>query len=112
VLENLLLKHIKDTHTSKDTEHILACYEAIGHCGSTNAVPFLRRILLNQGWNRFTGFGKLFHREGAATALAVMDTWEAKDILLEASKSKHQIIRQAFQKAMARIDVLRGHTYG
>jgi hypothetical protein len=109
VLENLLLKHIKETHTTKDPEHILACYEAIGHCGSNNAVPFLRRILLNQG---YTGFGKLYHREGAATALAVMDTWEAKDILLEASKSKHKVVRQAFQKAMARIDVLRGHTYG
>jgi hypothetical protein len=112
VVENLLLKHIKENHTSKDPKHILACYESIGHCGSSNSVPFLRRILLSQGWNRFTGFGKLLHREGAATALAVMDTWEAKDILLEASKSKHQIIRQAFQKAMARIDVMRGHTYG
>ena len=111
VLENLLLKHIKETHTSKDPQHILACYEAIGHCGSANSIPFLRRILLNQGWNSFKGFGKAYHREGAATALAVIDTWDAKDILLEASKSKYKVIKQAFQKAMARIDVLRGQTY-
>ena len=111
-VENLLLKYMKDNFDKKDPEHILACYEALGACGSVTAAQFLKRILLGQGWNRFTGFGRELQRQGAATALALMDTWETKDILLEASKSRHQVIRQAFQKAMARIDALRGNNNG
>jgi HEAT repeat protein len=110
VVENLLLKYMKENFEQKEPEHILACYEALGGCGSVTAIQFLKRILLGQGWNRFTGFGKELHRQGAATALAVMNTWETKDILLEASKSRYQVIRQGFQKAMVRIDVLRGNS--
>lgn len=110
--ENLLLKYIKENIDHKTPEHILACYEALGGCGSVTAIQFLKRILLGQGWNRFSGFGKELHRQGAATALAVMDNWEAKDILLDASKSRYQVIRQAFQKAMARIDTLRDSSNG
>ena len=110
MVENLLLKYMKENFEQKEPEHILACYEALGGCGSVTAIQFLKRILLGQGWNRFTGFGKELHRQGAATALAVMNTWETKDILLEASKSRYQVIRQGFQKAMVRIDVLRGNS--
>ncbi len=110
--ENLLLKYMKENLDQKTPEHILACYEALGGCGSVTAIQFLKRILLGQGWNRFSGFGKELHRQGAATALAIMDTWETKDILLDASKSRYQVIRQAFQKAMARIDTLRGSSNG
>jgi len=112
VVENLLIKYIKENFDQKEPAHILACYEALGGCGSVTAVQFLKRILLGQGWNRFTGFGKELQRQGAATALAVMDTWETNDILLEASKSRYQVIRQGFQKAMARIDELRGNSNG
>ena len=112
MVENLLLKYMKDNFDKKDPEHILACYEALGACGSVTAIQFLKRILLGQSWNRFTGFGRELHRQGAATALALMDTWETKDILLEASRSRYQVISQAFQKAMARIDALRGNSNG
>jgi hypothetical protein len=112
LVENLLLKYMKENFDEKEPEHILACYEALGGCGSVTALQFLKRLLLGQGWNRFTGFGKELHRQGAATALALMDTWETKDILLEASKSRYQVIRQAFQKAMAKIDALRGNNDG
>jgi hypothetical protein len=107
-LENLLLRYMKESLDQKPPEHILACYETLSSCGSTTAFQFLKRILLNQGWNSFTGFGKELHRQGAATALALMDTREAKDILLEASESKYPVIRQAFQAATVRIDALRG----
>jgi hypothetical protein len=103
-LENMLLNYLRENSSPKDPTHILACYETLGRCGSNNAIPFLRRILLDQGWNRFKGLGKLIYREGAAIALALLDTWEAKDVLLEASKSKFQVIREAFHRAMARND--------
>jgi hypothetical protein len=97
-LENLLLKYLRGSSAQKDPAHILACYRALGHCGSNTAVPFLRRILLSQGWNSFVGSGKLVFREGAAIALALLDTPEAKNVLLQASKSRFKAIRKAFAR--------------
>ena len=112
LMENLLLKYIKENLEQKDPEHIFACYEALGSCGSVTAFQFLKRILLSQGWNRFKTFGQALHREGAAMGLLLMDTWEAKDILLEASHSRYPVIRQAFQRAMTRFEVQRGISNG
>ena len=112
LMESLLLKYIKENLEKKDSEHILACYEALGCCGSVTAFQFLKRVLLSQGWNRFKSFGKALHREGAAMGLLFMDTWEAKDILLEASNSRYPVIRQAFQHAMTRFEALRGISNG
>jgi HEAT repeat protein len=103
-LENLLIGYMKKNLHHSDPDHILTCYKALGHCGSATSVPFLRRILLKNGWNSFTGFGKLTHRRGAGCALALLDTWEAKDILLEASNSKFPVVRQAFHESMAIIN--------
>ncbi|GAG79777.1 unnamed protein product, partial [marine sediment metagenome] len=111
VLENMLLSYLRKNSAQKDPTHILACYETLGRCGSNNSIPFLRRILLGQGWNSFKGLGKLIYREGAAIALTLLDTWEAKDVLLEASKSKFQVIREAFQSAMKKNDVSGESTY-
>jgi len=97
-LENMLLNYLRGKSGQKDPAHILACYKALGHCGSNTSVPFLRRILLSQGWNSFMGSGKLIFREGAAIALALIDTPEAKDVLQRASKSKFQLIRKAFDR--------------
>lgn len=107
MVENLLLKYMKENLEQKSPDHILSCYETLSRCGSITSFQFLKRILLTQGWNSFTGFGKEIHRQGAATALALMDTREAKDILLEASQSKYPAIRQAIQLAMTKIDALR-----
>jgi len=103
-LETLIMVHIKKELHKSDPDHILACYKALGRCGSNNSVPFLHKTLLNNGWNSFTGIGKLIHRQGAACALALLDTWEAKDVLLKASKSKFPVVRQAFEESMAIIN--------
>ncbi|UCD66155.1 MAG: hypothetical protein JSW69_00560 [Deltaproteobacteria bacterium] len=97
-LGNMLLNYLKENSAKKDPDHILACYEALGRCGSKSAIPFLRRILLDRGWNSFMGSGKLIFREGAAIALAYLDTPEAKDVLQEASMSKFKVIRKAFDR--------------
>jgi HEAT repeat protein len=98
VLENMLLNYLKENSAKKDPAHILASYEALGRCGSNTSVPYLRRILLSRGWNSFMGSGKLFFREGAAIALALLDTPEAKDVLQKASMSKFKVIRKAFDR--------------
>ncbi len=104
LLENMLVKYIKENSDTKDSKHILGCYMALGKCGSGSAVPFLKRVLLSRGWNKYTGFGKLVHREGAATALALMKTTESQDILIEASKSKFSSVKEAFRNAMLTLD--------
>ena len=101
VLENLLLKHIMENKDNKNTVYILACYDALGRCGSNRTIPQLRKILLDRGWNRFLGFGKPEHREGAAVALALLNNEHAENILLKASKSRFKVIRDAFDKAMS-----------
>jgi hypothetical protein len=97
-LENLLLNYLRRNSAQKDPAHILACYKALGHCGSNSAVPFLSRILLSWRWNSFMGSGKLVFREGAAIALALLDTPEAKHVLQKASKSRFKVIRKAFDR--------------
>jgi hypothetical protein len=97
-LENMLLNYLKENSAKKEPAHILACYRTLGHCGSNNSVPYLRRILLDKGWNSFMGSGKLIFREGAAIALALLDTPEAKDILLKASTSRFKVIKKALER--------------
>jgi hypothetical protein len=98
VLENMLLNYLKENSAQKDPTHILACHEALGRCGSNTSVPFLSKILLNRGWNSFMGSGKLLFREGAAIALALLETPEAKDVLHKASMSRFKVIRKAFDR--------------
>jgi hypothetical protein len=111
-LENMLLNYLNENYTTKDQAHILACYKALGRCGSNTSVPFLSKLLLSSGWNSFMSSGKLFYREGAAIALALLDTPEAKDVLLQASESRFKVIRKAFDRAKKTIrDVSGGTTH-
>ncbi|MBW1764255.1 MAG: HEAT repeat domain-containing protein [Deltaproteobacteria bacterium] len=98
VLENLLLNYLRENSAQKDPAHILACYKALGHCGSNTAVPFLSRILLSRGWNSFIGSGKPVFREGAAIALALLDTPETKNVLQKSSESRFKVIRNAYDR--------------
>ena len=96
--ENMLLGYLRGNLTLKDPTHILACYKALGCCGSNLAVPFLRRTLLSRGWNSFMGSGKSVFREGAAIALVLIGTPEANNVLQKAAKSKFRVIRNAFDR--------------
>ncbi|MHB8791071.1 MAG: HEAT repeat domain-containing protein [Desulfobulbaceae bacterium] len=107
VLENMLLNYLKENSTNKDPAHILACYETLGRCGSNTSVPFLSGILLSRGWNSFMGSGKLIFREGAAIALALLDTPEAKDVLLQAATSRFKVTRKAVARTKTISDVRR-----
>lgn len=103
VLENMLLKYIQENVASSDDSHIKACYEALGSCGSERIIPLLGKILINKGWNKYTGFGRPEHREGAASALLLLGGSEADQFLSKAAKSRFQIIRDACDRAMANI---------
>jgi len=109
-LESKLLNYLKENAGKKDPDHIHTCYEALGRCGSNNIVLFMRDILLSRGWNSFMGSGKLFFREGAAIALAWLDTPEAKNVLKKASKSRFKVIRKAFDRTKSIRAVAGGNT--
>lgn len=111
-LENMLLNYLRGSSSQKEPSHILACYKALGRCGSNTAVPFLRTILLSRGWNSFMGSGQPVFREGAAIALALLDTPEAKDVLGEAAKSRFKVIRKAFERSRTISDVSGENTDG
>jgi HEAT repeat protein len=99
VLEKMMLNYLEENSSKKDPDHILACYKTLGRCGSNTSIPYLRRTLLDKGWNSFMGSGKLFFRENAAIALALLDTPEAKGVLQEAAKNKFKVIRKAYERA-------------
>ena len=86
VTENLLLEYLEQGKLNRsDDEHIIACFRALGRCGSPRSIPFLRKTLLGRGW--LPSLQKFSYRQGAAFALQSMGTKEAQEVLEEASKS-------------------------
>ena len=97
--EGLLLDYLdKQQFQRNDEHHLLACYRALGRCGSARSIPFLRRSLLNGGW--IPGFSKSAHRQGAAIALMALELDEALNLLDKASRSLFPGVRSACRKAM------------
>ena len=98
--ENLLMDYLQQEHFQhKDNQHVLACYSALGRCGSSRCVLFLQKMLLNRGW--MPGFDRSTHRQGAVIALIALGTDDAKEILQKASRSLFPSIRLAYRKVVA-----------
>jgi len=86
VKEELLLEYLERGKLNRsDDDHIIACFRALGRCGSQRSIPFLKKMLLGRGW--LPSFRKLSYRQGAAFALQSMGTEEAQQVLEQASKS-------------------------
>ena len=83
-------------------EHILACYEALGKCGSTRSIPLLKATLVEQSWWEIFNFGVSPHRQGAALALAGLNNPEADKILMQATRSFFPPIKRAARRAISR----------
>lgn len=99
IAEGLLLDYLKGRRFSReDSSHVLACYRALGRCGSTRSVSFLKEMLLAHGWS--LGLLRSLDRQGAALALRAMNTDEAEEVLRKAKRSILPGVRGACQKAM------------
>lgn len=101
--ETCLLSYLKnEEYTIHDRDHILACYDALGHCGSSVSLPFLRHVLMggNLG-NIFSSEGR-FHKQGAANALHALKIDEAEDILKAGASSMMPDVRLACKKAVGK----------
>ncbi|MFW6334770.1 MAG: hypothetical protein ACOC0W_05810, partial [Desulfosalsimonas sp.] len=83
--------------TRKDTALLMALYQALGNCGDSMAIDFLKSRLFSRPFR----IGKLraMHRTGAAMALGRLQEPEAGHMLLKASKSLWPTIRRAVRRA-------------
>jgi hypothetical protein len=100
--EHLLLEYFSQHRFDADeAQHLLNCYQALGHCGSGRSIPFLKKMLLEHGWNIFRGLVAT-HREGAALALHLLHKKEADTVLEQAAKSLNPQLKMACRKARER----------
>jgi HEAT repeat protein len=99
VTETLLLEYLEEGKMKRsDDEHIIACFRALGRCGSQRSIPFLRKMLLGRGW--LPSFKKISYRQGAAFALQSMATEESREVLEEASRSLFPGVRGIARKIL------------
>lgn len=97
ITERLLLDYLASRKAkNSNAEFIVACFTALGQCGTSQSISFLRRTLLKQGWKQ--GCGKSAERKGAALALHLMRMDEARKVLEEASHSLNLNIRSIAKK--------------
>jgi len=98
-VEALLLDYLEQARFKiTDHQHLIACYRALGLCGSSDSIPFLRSLLFNRKW--ILDFGRSVHRKGAVVALVSLGTEEAKELLHKASRSLFPSVRIAYRKAL------------
>ena len=82
----------------REPAEIKAFFNAIGMVGSNEAVPVLQQLLERKSW---FGRGKTDEiRLGAASAMAMIGTPEAKALLEEGKNSKDEAIRDACTQAL------------
>jgi HEAT repeat protein len=82
-------------------DHILACYAALGKCGSLRSIPFLEATLKERSWWEIFDIGGSPHRRGAAVALAELKIPEADKILMQATRSFFPHIKRAARRAIS-----------
>lgn len=86
--------------TGKEAAEKKAFFDAIGLAGSNDPIPLLRKLLMKKAWFRRKKVDEL--RQGAASALALIASREAKEVLELGQKSKNPRIRKACQQTLRR----------
>ena len=100
--EDPLLEYLdQKAFNISDYDHILACYAALGKCGSSRSIPFLEATLKERSWWEIFDIAGSPHRRGAAVALAELKIPEADEILMQATRSFFPLINRAARKAIS-----------
>ncbi len=84
----------------KDSAEKKAFFDAVGISGSGEAIPILQKLLMKKIWVRRKRMDEM--RKGAAGALALIGSREAKSVLELGQKSKNASIRRACLQALKR----------
>jgi hypothetical protein len=99
--EALLIEHLKRAKFSKNNgAELIACFKALGKCGTMDSVPFLRETLLKGSW--VSRFRESTRRRGAAIALAYLKSEDSRMVLDKASHSRFPGVRNAAQTVYRR----------
>jgi hypothetical protein len=94
--EGLLAQYIRNGKFDGDeTGELIACFKALGRCGTERSLPFLKETLLKGGW--LSRFRASTLRQGAAIALAQFGTEQSLQVLDEAARSHFPAVRSAAQ---------------
>jgi hypothetical protein len=97
IAEDLLLRYLEQRkYNGNDSGHIIACFTALGQCGSSRSIAFLRQTLLGRGW--LPTFRISADREGAAVGLSKIRTKEAQKVLDEALRCLSPGVRRMVKK--------------
>ncbi len=92
--EKILLEYLRSHKFGNDENGLLvACFHALGRCGTDRAVPFLSKALA--GGNLVSRLRASPRRQGAAWALAALGTEKARETLDQALQSIYPAIRSA-----------------
>jgi hypothetical protein len=95
--EELLLQYLQQGEFAiEDDEHVLNCYQALGKCGSSSSIPFLKQVLFQKPWHHI--FNGSVHRQGAVAALMALEIEETRRPLSKASRSFSPAVRLAYKK--------------
>ena len=96
VAEGLLAKYIRNGRfDGEESGELIACFKALGNCGTEHSLPFLKETLLKGGW--LSRFRASTLRQGAAIALAQFGTEQSLQVLEEAARSPFPAVRSAAQ---------------
>jgi hypothetical protein len=96
--ERFLLSYLElNKKKGKDYNHIIACFTALGQCGSSRSIAYLRKTLFEWAW--MPGFWNRAYREGAAEALSILATDETVEILRKARHSLFPSLRKIARRA-------------
>lgn len=98
-IEKLLLSRLKSGKTdARHPEELVEYFKALGLCGSSLSIPFLRETLFQGKW--MPAFWKSAYRKGAAVGLNALKLPEAQSILDEALHSKSPGLRGTVTEAV------------
>jgi HEAT repeat protein len=98
VTELLLIEYIKRIKPPQNgADWLIACFKALGKCGTDQSFPFLKDTLLKGSW--LSRLRDSPRRSGAAIALRYLDTRASNEVLEKASQSRFPAIRNAAQTA-------------
>jgi len=101
--ERQLLTYLQNGgNTIAGKEHLLACYKALGRCGSTRSIPVLKEILTGGKLGKIFSRDAMHHKQGAAIALHELGIGEADQILKEGAAGILPDVRLACKKALER----------
>ena len=101
--EQQLLAYLQNGgNTIAEKEHLLACYKALGRCGSKRSISALREILTGGKLGKMFSRDAMYHKQGAAIALHELGVAEADQILKEGAAGILPDIRLACKKALGR----------